>query len=247
MKKNHTILLILIISILITPSLFGQGYLPDGYIWFGDQLLMGDNESALIYSSNYSKNTQMIFMEKDSIIYGAVRGLGNEKFGLTDAYGEWFLMHKNQAYTKFKVANEEIMIIKANGNIGIGTSTPAHKLDVCGTIRAVEVLVEDDWCDYVFEDDYSLPSLEEEKKHIETNGYLLGFESEESMNGTISLHDVTKKQQVKIEEYALQLIRLNEKNKMLEQQNVDLVEKYKTLEEMLVKLSSDIQKLQAQQ
>ena len=136
------------------------------------------------------------------------------------------------------MANDEKMIIQQNGNVGIGTDTAMYKLDICGTIRAIEVLVEDDWCDYVFEEDYQLPSLEEEKEHIETNGYLLGFESEEAMEGKISLHDVTKRQQVKIEEYALQLIKLDEKNKLLELQNEDLAKKYEQLEAMLIELQN---------
>jgi len=242
MKKNYTIFLTTMFCFLVAPALFGQLYAPDGYLWLEDQLLVGDNESALIFSSNYSKNTQMIFMERDSIIYGAVRGLDEDKFGLTDAAGEWFLVHKNQKHTKFRVANEDKMIIKASGNVGIGINTPMYKLDVCGTVRAVEVLVEDDWCDYVFDKDYKLPSLEEEKEHIEANGYLLGFESEEAMDGKISLHDVTKRQQVKIEEYALQLIQLNEKNKILEQQNADLAKKYQTIEATLVQLQNDMHK-----
>jgi len=238
MKNNHTIFLSTIFSLLITPSLFGQALLPEGYLWFQDQLLAGDNESALIYSSNWSKNAQMVFMEKDSIIYGAVRGLDDGKFGLTDATGEWFVEHENQIYTKFYVGNDEKMTIQQTGNVGIGTDAPMHKLDVCGTIRAVEVLVEDDWCDYVFEDDYHLPTLKEEKNHIEQNGYLLGFESEEAMDGKISLHDVTKRQQVKIEEYALQLIQLSEKVETLEKQNQVLTKKYDTLEDLLLQLQN---------
>jgi len=109
------------------------------------------------------------------------------KLGLTDTTGEWYLEHKDQTHTKFYIGNDEKMIIQNNGKVGIGTDTAIYKLDVCGTIRAVEVLVEDDWCDYVFDENYTLPSLEDEKEHIETNGYLLGFESEEAMSGKISL------------------------------------------------------------
>jgi len=165
-----------------------------------------------------------------------------DQLGLTDASGEWILEHENQTYTKFYVGNDEKMIIQNNGRVGIGTDTAMYKLDVCGTIRAVEVLVEDNWCDYVFEEDYQLPTLQEEKEHIKTNGYLLGFESEEAMAGKISLHDVTKRQQVKIEEYALQLIRLNENNKMLQKQNNDLEKKYATLEAMLIQLQNEMHK-----
>ncbi len=236
MKYIYINILTTLLIILGTSTAYCQLTATDGYVLLRNQVFGGDNQSALVYKSNYSQNAQMIFMERDSIIYGAVRGFGDSKFGLIDASGNWLLEHKNNDYTKFSIANHEKMIIKENGNIGIGTSDPMYKLDICGTIRAIEVLVEDDWCDYVFDKDYTLPTLEEEKEHIEKNGYLLGFESEKTMDGKISLHDVTKRQQVKIEEYALQLIQLNEHNKMLEQQNEDLNKKYKVLEAMLIQL-----------
>ena len=97
-----------------------------------------------------------------------------------------------------------------NGNFGIGTTNPQNKLDVCGAIRGKEVLVEGTWCDFVFDECYDRPTLEEEKEHIESAGYLLGFESEEEMAGEINLGDVTKRQQQKIEEQMLHIIDLNE-------------------------------------
>jgi len=86
------------------------------------------------------------------------------------------------------------MRILNNGNVGIGTSNPTYKLSVNGNIRAKEIKVESGWSDYVFYDDYKLPSLEEEESFIEMNGHLIGFESEEDMEGEISLGDVSKRQ-----------------------------------------------------
>lgn len=56
--------------------------------------------------------------------------------------------------------------------VGIGTSTPAYKLDVCGTMRAKEVRVATGWCDYVFADDYVLPSLNDVEAYIKANKHL---------------------------------------------------------------------------
>nr|WP_068892574.1 hypothetical protein [Pedobacter panaciterrae] len=60
------------------------------------------------------------------------------------------------------------MTMLANGNLGIGTSTPNEKLAVNGKIRAHEIKVETaNWPDYVFAKDYDLPSLKETEKHIQ--------------------------------------------------------------------------------
>jgi len=56
--------------------------------------------------------------------------------------------------------------------VGIGTVNPAYKLDVCGTMRAKEVRVSTGWCDYVFADDYKLPSLNDVETFIKTNKHL---------------------------------------------------------------------------
>lgn len=62
--------------------------------------------------------------------------------------------------------------ISDNGNVGIGTSTPANKLDVLGIIRANEVIVETGWADYVFKDDYQLKPLSEVEAFIKENKHL---------------------------------------------------------------------------
>ncbi len=64
------------------------------------------------------------------------------------------------------------LLISKDGNVGIGLSNPANKLDVCGTIRGKEVRVETGWCDYVFADDYKLPSLYDVEKFVKENKHL---------------------------------------------------------------------------
>lgn len=58
--------------------------------------------------------------------------------------------------------------------VGIGTTSPDpnYKLSVNGKIRAKEVVVDTDWADFVFEDDYSLMSLAELEHFLKEHGHL---------------------------------------------------------------------------
>ncbi|MEP5103427.1 MAG: hypothetical protein ABJQ84_02360, partial [Ekhidna sp.] len=64
--------------------------------------------------------------------------------------------------------NDNLLIIKGNGQIGMGTlETGTHRLAVDGTIGAREIKVEAaGWSDYVFSKDYELRKLEDVEKHI---------------------------------------------------------------------------------
>ena len=127
----------------------------------------------------------------------------------------------------FRYGGATKLSIDENGNVGIGSVTPDNKLDVKGTIRAEEVKVELGWSDYVFYDDYQLPTLQEEATHIEEKGHLLGFESEADMGGEIQLGDVSKRQQAKIEEMMLHLIEMNTRLEKLENENAALRQQLK--------------------
>ena len=67
------------------------------------------------------------------------------------------------------------LAIKAtvNGNVGIGTATPAERLSVNGNIRAKAIKVETaNWPDYVFHPRYQLPSLPEIEQYIKQHNHL---------------------------------------------------------------------------
>lgn len=122
-------------------------------------------------------------------------------------------------------------IITKDGNMGIGTATPAEKLAVNGNIRAKEIKVEtSNWPDYVFNVDYQLPSLAETEIAIKNTGHLPGIPSasEVKANG-VELGEMNAKLLQKIEELTLHLI---EKDKQIFTQDARL----KRVEELLKKL-----------
>ena len=107
----------------------------------------------------------------------------------------------------------------SNGNVGIGVTSPAYKLEVCGTIRAKEVRVETGWCDYVFEKDYKLRSIDELEKFINDNKHLPGIApaSEVEKDG-LKLAEMNKAMMEKIEELTLYVIQLSKDNKKLQEE-----------------------------
>lgn len=67
------------------------------------------------------------------------------------------------------------LFLKSGGNVLIGKTTQTnsdYKLDVAGKIRSNEVVVNTNGADFVFSDDYQLPSLEQVKAFIKANGHL---------------------------------------------------------------------------
>lgn len=109
------------------------------------------------------------------------------------------------------------LFVDSSGLVGIGTTTPSNQLEVNGTIRSKEVIVEaNNWPDYVFEPDYELPSLEETEEYIEENKHLPEIPSAKEIeeNG-VALGDMNRLLLKKIEELTLHTI---EQQKLIEAQ-----------------------------
>lgn len=116
---------------------------------------------------------------------------------------------------------------RSEGNVGIGTSTTGiHKLAVEGSIGAREISIElDNWADFVFEDDYILPQLEDVEAYIEQHNHLPEIPSEaEVLENGISLGEMDARLLQKIEELTLYLIEQNKRINALEAKNKELTE-----------------------
>ncbi len=74
-----------------------------------------------------------------------------------------------------KQGTNEVFVVKNNGRVGVGTSTPDanYMLDVAGKMRACEVRVNNPgWCDYVFAPGYNLMSLGQLAAYIDEHHHL---------------------------------------------------------------------------
>ena len=108
--------------------------------------------------------------------------------------------------------------ITAEGNIGIGRSDPFYKLDVVGTIRAHEVRINSNTgADFVFDENYTLKTLDEVHNFIKTNKHLPEIPSATEMveNG-VDMGEFQVKLLQKIEELTLYIIAQDKRIKELE-------------------------------
>lgn len=113
-----------------------------------------------------------------------------------------------RGHTPTDGVSKEWMVVKSNGNVGIGTTTPDAKLAVNGTIHTTEVKVDlNGWPDYVFYKDYNLPTLQEVENHIKQNGHLQNIPSaKEVKEKGVFLGEMNAKLLQKIEELTLYAI-----------------------------------------
>lgn len=127
-----------------------------------------------------------------------------------------------------------------DGNVGIGTTNPgSYKLAVKGKIRAEEIKVETGWADYVFEEEYDLPTLEEVERHIKETGHLINIPSAKEVeeNG-IQLGEMNKLLLEKIEELTLYTIQQQKEIYNYQKKIGQLVEKLEALQQQINNLNN---------
>jgi hypothetical protein len=127
-------------------------------------------------------------------------------------------------------ANYQRMVINKIGNVGIGTINamdPNYRLFVETGIRTRKVKVDQStWPDYVFDQQYKLPSLSEVENFIKVNNHLPEVPSaKEIEKDGLNLGDNQAVLLKKIEELTLYLIDINKKVDKLTEENAVMKKK----------------------
>ncbi|TCI93094.1 tail fiber protein [Tenacibaculum sp. M341] len=158
----------------------------------------------------------------------------------------WQVGANTNGFSIYDITNSKYNFTVSNsGNVGIGTIKPTAKLAVNGKIHTKEIRVDlnlTDWADFVFYNDYKLPTLTEVENHIKEKGHLKDIPSakEVAQNG-IYLGEMDAKLLQKIEELTLYTIQQEKKIKTLEAEKTK-TEKLEKEVETLKKLVSQLLK-----
>jgi len=135
-------------------------------------------------------------------------------------------------YLPFQIYSSKLVL--DGGNVLIGKTSQinlGYKLDVSGSIRANEVVVNTTGADFVFDDNYNLKDLREVEIFIEKNKHLPDIESASEMevNG-LELGKMDMKLLQKIEELTLYMIDFKKEMDIVKEENQKLKNRIAELE-----------------
>lgn len=124
-----------------------------------------------------------------------------------------------------------MVVYPGNGNVGIGTLVPSHKLSVNGNIKAKKVIVsQTGWPDYVFSNNYKLRSLKDLSTFIKQQSRLPDMPSAADIqqNG-LDIGDQHALLLKKVEELTLYIIDLDKRLDNLVRENKFLFNEIESL------------------
>ncbi len=194
----------------------------------------GEIHHAFYDANNLARNSYVAYDTANVITYSGINGgYFYQLFDLPNGTFMSLTNSKSQLVIGADVAwgaSHKFIVNSGNsffdGNVGIGTESFVdandnleYKLSVEGKVRAHEIKVYTTWADYVFEDDYDLPSLEEVEEHIKTKGHLKDIPSAKEVdeNG-IEVGEMNKLLLQKIEELTLYVIEQNKEMSIMKAQ-----------------------------
>jgi hypothetical protein len=233
-----------------------------------DEGLTGTNIITVPYGNTFSGNINLpngIWKENGSVGINSTSPQGNLHIGKQEAQagtsgesirlvlqpysndgGSWQFKCRDlasNAYLDINYGVSKALTIHNGGNIGIGTSDPGkYKLNVSGSIRADEIVVNTTGADFVFDSTYNLRSLPELETFIKQNKHLPEIApAKEMQENGVSAGEMQAKLLQKVEELTLYVI---EKDKEIakQQQKLETQEQEnKELRKLLVDIQNDVE------
>lgn len=140
------------------------------------------------------------------------------------------------------------MVFAQDGNLLIGKTSQtnsAYKLDINGSARANEIVVNTTGADFVFDHQYKLPKLSEVKTYIDDNHHLPEIPSAEDMKKDgLNVGEINIKLLQKVEELTLYSI---EQNKQITEQNEQMTEQNKEVTQQNKQIVNQQKQITSQQ
>jgi hypothetical protein len=144
---------------------------------------------------------------------------------------------------RLRVNGQWAIVIPANGNVGIGCTNPQYRLDVGGTARAKEFRVSLSGCDFVFEKNYNLITLNQRKIKVLAEKHLPNIAPAFDMQQGTDLGLFSLGLLQNLEEHENYLYQHNDRIDVLEKENTELKTKMEKQEQEMEAFKKEIENL----